>query len=97
MYFKLYLKLYFHCFLVKLIIKLLNWALITNGWRGEREEREVVRKKVRKKCCNYLLAIIYKLLEGSRGNGKEVVQKKDKKKFKKNLEKSSKKSSKKGW
>jgi hypothetical protein len=40
----------------------------------EREEREVVRK-----CCNYLLGIIYKLLEGSRGDGKEFVQKKDKK------------------
>jgi hypothetical protein len=41
--------------------------------RGEREEREVVRKKFRKKCCNYLLGIIYKLLEGSQGDGKEVV------------------------
>jgi hypothetical protein len=52
-----------------------------------REGGEGVRKKVRKKCCNYLLGIIYKLLEGSRGDGKEVVGKKDKK----NSEKSSKK------
>jgi hypothetical protein len=35
-------------------------------------------------------------LEGSRGDGKEVVRKKDKKKFKKKFKKSSKKSSKKG-
>jgi hypothetical protein len=33
------------------------------------------------------LGIIYKLLEGSRGDGKEVVRKKDKKKFKKKFEK----------
>jgi hypothetical protein len=49
-----------------------------------------------KKCCNYLLGVIYKLLEWSRGDGKEVVQKKIKKKFKKSLKKSSKKSSTKG-
>jgi hypothetical protein len=56
---------------------------------------------VRKKCCNYLLGIIYKLLEGSQGDGKEVVRKKDKKKvqkkvqkkFKKKFKKSSKKRS----
>jgi hypothetical protein len=45
-------------------------------------------KKSSKKCCNYLLDIIYKLLEGSRRDGKEVVQKKDKKKFKKKFKKS---------
>jgi hypothetical protein len=53
-------------------------------------------KKSSKKCCNYLLCIIYKLLEGSQGDRKEVVRKKDKKKFEKKFEKSSKKSSKKG-
>jgi L-fucose isomerase-like protein len=42
------------------------------------------------------LGIIYKLLEGSRGDGKEVVHKKIKKMFKKMFKKSSKKSSKKG-
>jgi hypothetical protein len=67
--------------------KIINWALETNCWREERKEREVVQKKVWKKCCNYLLGIIYKLLEGSRRDGKEVVQKK--------IKKSSKKSSKK--
>jgi hypothetical protein len=67
----------------------------------------VFEKKFEKKCCNYLLGIIYKLLEGSQGDGKEVVRKKDKKSFEKSLkkvqkkvqkkvEKSSKKSSKKG-
>jgi hypothetical protein len=56
-------------------------------------EREVVRKKVRKNCCNYLLGIIYKLLEGSQGDGKEVVQKKRSKKVQKKFKKSSKKSS----
>jgi hypothetical protein len=76
-------------------------GLKTYCWRGEREEREVVRKKVRKNCCNYLLCIIYKLLEGSWGDGKEVVRKKDKKKvqkkvlkkFKKKFKKRSNKSS----
>jgi hypothetical protein len=94
-----FLNCTFNCILVKLIIKLLNWALITNGRRGEKEEREVVQKKVRKKCCNYLLGIIYKLLEDSRGGGKEVVRKNDKKSSKKVLKKfkkSSKKSSRKG-
>jgi hypothetical protein len=43
-------------------------------------------KKSSKKCYNYLLGIIYKLLEGSRGDGKEVVRKKDKKKFEKKFE-----------
>jgi hypothetical protein len=65
---------------------------MVEGERGRRG-REVVQKKVRKKCCNYLLGIIYKLLEGSRGDVKEVVRKKDKKKFKKKFEKSSNKSS----
>jgi hypothetical protein len=64
--------------------------------RGEREEREVVRKKFRKKCCNYLLGIIYKLLEGSQGDGKEVVQKKIKKSSKKSSKKVRKKVQKKG-
>jgi hypothetical protein len=41
--------------------------------------REGVEGGSSKKCCNYLLGIIYKLLEGSRGDGKEVVQKEDKK------------------
>jgi hypothetical protein len=54
---------------------------------GERDEREVVGKIIREKCCNYLLGIIYKLLEGSQGDRKEVVRKKDKKKFKKNSKK----------
>jgi hypothetical protein len=53
--------------------------------------REVVRKKVQKRCCNYLLGIIYKLLEGSRGDGKEVVRQKDKKKLKKSSKKVQKK------
>jgi hypothetical protein len=52
---------------------------------------ELVGKKARKKCCNYLLGIIYKLLEGSQGYRKEVVQKKDKKKFKKSSKKVQKK------
>jgi hypothetical protein len=34
------------------------------------------------------LEIIYKMLEGSPGDGKEVVRKKDKKKFEKKFEKS---------
>jgi hypothetical protein len=38
---------------------------MVEGERGRTEEREVIQKKVRKKCCNYLLGIIYKLLEGS--------------------------------
>jgi hypothetical protein len=74
--------------------KIINWALETNCWREERKEREVVQKKVWKKCCNYLLGIIYKLLEGSRRDGKEVVQKKIKKSSKK-VQKKFKKSSKK--
>jgi hypothetical protein len=60
------------------------------------EEREVVQKKFekkfdkrskkgRKKCCNYLLGIIYKLLESSRGDGKEVVRKKIEKKVQKKV------------
>jgi hypothetical protein len=44
-----------------------------------------VQKKVRKKCCNYLLGINYKLLEGSQGDGKEVVRKKIKKKVQKKV------------
>jgi hypothetical protein len=48
---------------------------------------EVVRKKVQKKCCNYLLGIIFKLLEGSQGDRKEVVRKKDKKSSKKSSKK----------
>jgi hypothetical protein len=40
---------------------------------------------------NYLLGIIYKLLEGSRGDGKEVVQKKIKKSSKKSSKKVQKK------
>jgi hypothetical protein len=48
-------------------------------------------KKSLKKCCNYLLGIIYKLLEGSRGDGKEVVRKKDKKSSKKSSKKFKKK------
>jgi hypothetical protein len=51
-------------------------------WREGGEGSEV-RKKVRKNCCNYLLGIIYKLLDGSRVDGKEVVRKKDPKKVQK--------------
>jgi hypothetical protein len=36
--------------------------------KGREGGEEVVGKKVRKKCCNYLLGIIYKLLEGSQGD-----------------------------
>jgi hypothetical protein len=68
---------------------------IVEGERGRR-----VGKKVRTKCCNYLLGIIYKLLEGSQGDRKEVVRKKDKKsskkvqkKFEKKVQKRSNKSS----
>jgi hypothetical protein len=50
-------------------------------------------KKSSKKCCNYLLGIIYKLLEGSQGDRKEVVRKKDKKKFEKKFIKKFKKRS----
>jgi hypothetical protein len=39
------------------------------------------------KKSNYFLGIIYKLLEGSQGDGKKVVRKKDKKKFKKSSKK----------
>jgi hypothetical protein len=46
----------------------------------------VFEKKFEKKFY-YLLGIIYKLLEGSRGDGKEVVRKKDKKVQKKVLKK----------
>jgi hypothetical protein len=70
---------------------------LNNKWLKGREGGEgSSSKKVRKKCCNYLLGIIYKLLEGSPGDGKVVVRKKPKKKFKKKFKKSSKKSSKKG-
>jgi hypothetical protein len=55
----------------------LNNKLLKGREGGEFE------KKVRKKCCNYLLGIIYELLEGSQGDGKEVVRKKDKKSSKK--------------
>jgi hypothetical protein len=64
---------------------------------SKKSSKKVWIEKRSKKSCNYLLGIIYKLLEGSRGDGKEVVRKKIEKKVQKMFKKCLNISMKKVW